>query len=363
MGSLIREEGYIYSLATSGNLLYTGSDSKNIRVWKNLREFSAFKSSSGLVKTIVIYDKKIYTGHQDGKIRIWKMSSRIPTIHRRVGTLPTLRDIFKTSMRPSNYVETKKNKTALWIKHFDAVSCLCMGKDKKTLYSASWDKTIKVWRLSDSKCMESINAHDDVVNSIVCGSHGMVFSGSADGTVKAWRRDEQQGRHVAAGTLLEQECSVTSLAVDPTGRVVYGGSSDGIINWWKRKDDDVYGRGREMRGHERGVLCMAAEGMVVVSGSADKTIRVWRREGEEHTCVAVLTGHEGPVKCLAVKEDREAVARGEERWLVYSGSLDKSVKVWSVLGISLEMGQQSIEFDSIPSDAGSSFSSSNNNKR
>ncbi|CAK9140543.1 unnamed protein product [Ilex paraguariensis] len=30
-----------------------GSDSKNIRVWKNLKDFSGFKSRSGLVKAIV----------------------------------------------------------------------------------------------------------------------------------------------------------------------------------------------------------------------------------------------------------------------------------------------------------------------
>src|SRR4051812_5401734 len=35
VGSLVREEGHIYSLAATGDLLYTGSDSKNIRVWKN----------------------------------------------------------------------------------------------------------------------------------------------------------------------------------------------------------------------------------------------------------------------------------------------------------------------------------------
>lgn len=34
IGSLVREEGHIYSLAASGDLLYTGSDSKNIRVWE-----------------------------------------------------------------------------------------------------------------------------------------------------------------------------------------------------------------------------------------------------------------------------------------------------------------------------------------
>ncbi|KAI7996488.1 Protein JINGUBANG [Camellia lanceoleosa] len=54
MGSRVRKEGHIYSLATSSDLLYTGSDNKNIRAWKNQKEFSGFKSNSGLVKAIII---------------------------------------------------------------------------------------------------------------------------------------------------------------------------------------------------------------------------------------------------------------------------------------------------------------------
>lgn len=73
IGSLVREEGHIYSLATKNDLLYTGSDSKNIRVWKDMKEFSAFKSNSGLVKAIIISGDKIFTGHQDGKVRVWKV--------------------------------------------------------------------------------------------------------------------------------------------------------------------------------------------------------------------------------------------------------------------------------------------------
>ncbi|XP_028779087.1 protein JINGUBANG-like [Neltuma alba] len=363
IGSLVREEGHIYSLAASGDLLYTGSDSKNIRVWKNLQEFSGFKSNSGLVKAIIISDRKIFTGHQDGKIRVWKVSPKNPSVHKRAGTLPSLKDIFKSSIKPSNYVEVKKNRTALWIKHCDAVSCLSLSMDKTILYSASWDRTIKVWRLSDSKCMESISAHDDAVNSVVCGLDGMVFSGSADGTVKGWRR-EPQGKgtkHVAAQTLLKQEFAVTSLAVDPTGSIVYGGSSDGIVNFWKREKQ--YAHGGEMKGHKLGVLCMTAAGKLVFSGSADKTICVWRREGDIHTCLSVLTGHDGPVKCLAVMEDKEASGKGDERWVVYSGSLDKSVKVWSVTGQNLGTGQQLPDFDSIPSDGSFSSSTRPNNKR
>ncbi|GAB2224890.1 hypothetical protein Droror1_Dr00005668 [Drosera rotundifolia] len=328
IGSLVREEGHIYSLATRGDLLYTGSDSKNIRVWKNLKEFSGFKSASGLVKAIVISGEKIFTGHQDGKIRVWKISPKNTSVHKRSGSLPTLKDIFKCSIKPSNYIEVKKHRSALWIKHSDAISCLSMDQDQGILYSASWDRTFKVWRTSDSKCLESIPAHEDAVNSVVAITGGMVFTGSADGTVKIWRREiEGKGtKHFFVQTLLKQECAVTALAVDEKGSLVYCGSSDGLVNFWEREKNLAHGG--VLRGHKLAVLCLAAKGCLVFSGSADKNICIWRRDGTVHTCLSVLSGHTGPVKCLAVEEDKE---KKEPRWTVYSGSLDKSVKVWSVM--------------------------------
>ena len=330
VGSISREEGHVYSIAASGDFLYTGSDSKNVRVWKNLKEFSGFKSNSGLVKAIVVCGEKIFTCHQDGKIRVWTISTRNPSVYRRVGTLPTLKDCVKGSLNPKNYVEVRRHRNVLRIKHFDAVSCLSLNQDQGLLYSGSWDKTLKVWRVSDYKCLESINAHDDAINSVVTGFDSLVFTGSADGTVKAWRR-ELQGRgtrHFLVQTLLKHENAVTALSVNQESAVIYCGSSDGLVNFWER--EKLLSHGGVLRGHKMAVLCLASAGNLVFSGSADKSICVWRREGGGvHTCLAVLTGHGGPVKCLAVVEDQES-DEGDQRWIVYSGSLDKSVKVWCV---------------------------------
>ena len=242
IGSLVREEGHIYSLAASGDLLYTGSDSKNIRVWKNQTEFSAFKSTSGLVKVIILAGDRIFTGHQDGKIRVWRVSGKNPRVHKRIGTMPTFKHLLRSSMNPSNYVEVRRHRNALWIRHGDAVSSLSLNEDQGLLYSGSWDKTFKVWRIADGKF-----------------SHGGV-----------------------------------------------------------------------LRGHKMAVLCLAAAGSLVFSGSADKTICVWRREEGVHICLSVLSGHTGPVKCLAVERDGGGPFMGNLRCIVYSGSLDKSVKVWRV---------------------------------
>lgn len=343
IGSLVREEGHIYSLAASGDLLYTGSDSKNIRVWKNLKEYSGFKSHSGLVKAIVVYGDKIFTGHQDGKIRVWKFLGKKSKAYKRVGSLPTVRDYLKSSINPKAYVEVRRNRNVPWIKHFDAVSSLSLDKERGLLYSGSWDKTLKVWRLSDSKCLESINAHQDAINSVVVGFDGLVFTGSADGSVKAWRRElvGNSAKHVLVETLLKQDNAVTSLAVNATAATVYAGSSDGLVNFWERQKHFLE-YGGALRGHKLAVLCVTVAGNLVLSGSADKSICVWRREeGGIHSCLTVLTGHNGPVKCLTVEEDsngndddvsKDEAAAGEKKsdqyWRVYSGSLDNSVKVW-----------------------------------
>ncbi|XP_076926072.1 protein JINGUBANG-like [Bidens hawaiensis] len=336
IGSLVREEGHVYSLASSGNLLYTGSDSRNIRVWKDLAEFSGFKSSSGLVKSIIISGEKIFTGHQDGKIRVWKYSDSNnlnKKAHKRVGSLPTTRDFIKCSMNPNNYVEVRRHRTVPWIKHYDVVSCMSLDEQHGILYSGSWDKTLRVWRLSDSKCLESVNVHDDAVNAVVVGFDGLVFTGSADGSVKVWRKElvKNDTKHILVYTLLNQETAVTSVAVNVVDAVVYAGSSDGLVNFWERPKD-VLVQGGVMRGHKQAVLCLASAGRLLFSGSADKSICVWKREaGGFHSCLSVLTGHGGPVKCLAVQENlNQDDGGGGREWVVYSGSLDKSVKLWRV---------------------------------
>lgn len=207
-----------------------------------------------------------------------------------------------------------------------------MNQEKGLLYTASWDRTFKVWNVENSKCLESVKAHEDAVNSIVTGANDMVFTGSADGSVKLWRREayKKGTKHIFVQTLLNQECAITSLVFDETNSILYCGSSDGLLNFWVCEKQ--LSHAGVLRGHKLAILCLAAAGNLVLSGSADKTICVWKRvEGSAHTCLSILTGHTGPVKCLAIEKDQVTSEEADDqRWVVYSGSLDKSVKVWSV---------------------------------
>ncbi|CAL4934789.1 unnamed protein product [Urochloa decumbens] len=347
IASLVKEGGKVYSLAAAGDLLYTGTDSETVRVWRDGRELAALRSGSGLVKAIVVAaDGRIFTGHQDGKVRVWRRASASGDAgdHRRVGSLPALGDYLASSVNPSSYVAASKGRRrrAVWLRHTDAVSCLSLDEGAGILYSGSWDRTFKAWRVADSRCLESVPAHDDAVNTIAAaGFGGLVLTGSADGTVKVWRREVVAGgertRHVLESVLREggDGGAVTAVAACPEARAVYVGTSDGLVTCWRWDADGEPRLAAVLAGHRMGVMCLAVSGRVVVSGSADRTLCVWRRDdddshggGDKHVRLAVLAGHTGPVKCVAVAADVVEDGDGERRFVVYSGSLDGSVKVW-----------------------------------
>ena len=76
------------------------------------------------------------------------------------------------------------------------------------------------------------------------------------------------------------------------------------------------------------MLCLCVVRDLLCIGSADKTINLWRRQsGSELAKVGVIGGHEGPIKCI-----QASWCRLSNGCMVYSGSLDKTIRVWWVPG-------------------------------
>lgn len=247
----------------------------------------------------------------------------------------------------------------MWIDHHDTISVLAAGTD--VLYSGSWDKTIKVWRLSDFKCLESITSHIDAVNALAIDEkQGFLYSGSADTTIKVWERSMQAQHstmttmqkkpaaaaimhHTLIATLeVAQKSPVNAIALSPDGSILYSGLSNKTIAVWKKQhgggggdgndDDELRGKQHHhmvhaglLKGHCLAVLCLSTIADLLISGSADKTIRIWRRGATDglHSCVSLLQGHKGPVKSLCTSADTTRMG-----FMVYSGSMDCDVRVW-----------------------------------
>lgn len=377
----------IISVATLGrNIVYAGTEKGNIQILNTencgVVQVKTVRCENAWVKSLVVAGKKVYSAHKDKKIRVWhrprlplslKLSTIIPTM--------TMSEHLKNLFRSGSFVERRHQKSPCF-KHSDAISCLAIGLDDDFLYSGSWDKTVKVWRLSDFVCVESIKAHDDAVNAIAVGGHEMLFTASADGTVKAWKRATvcEKGRcHHKLVIELKQgkdapASPVNAIALSSDESVLYSGTSTSDINFWTsdEKSQEIISYKGTLKGHERSVLCLMSVGKLLCSGSADKTIRIWKRETVSisetyHVCLAVLEGHSSPVKCMAVaapawttyssslspnssnfssfsshqdsnnscstsiddyNEDEEGIDSDSPVFTLYSGSLDGSLRVW-----------------------------------
>ncbi|KAL1828770.1 hypothetical protein DCAR_0208028 [Daucus carota subsp. sativus] len=340
ISTLKGHSSYVFSLALSGKHLYSGSSNSELRLWsQTLSDHHNFSSNlvsscKSAVKCIVISGDKLFSSHQDHKIRVWKIEHNTSQNYKCISTLPTLNDRVTGLFSGKNYVETGKHKKSTWL-HHDTVSALALSKDGSILYSASWDRTFKIWRTSDYKCLESVsNAHDDAINAIVSSSDGYVYTGSGDRKIKVWGKNGDN-KHFMIDALEEHKSAVNALALSSDGDVLYSGACDRSIIVWEKRDGTktkhmaVTGA---LRGHAKAILCLAVVSDLMCSGSADKTVRIWRRESDRsYSCLAVLEGHTGPVKCVTAGADYSGGADSNGTpYLIYSGSLDCDVKVWQI---------------------------------
>ncbi|KAL2233675.1 protein JINGUBANG [Sesamum indicum] len=319
---------HINFLALHNNLLYAASGNE-INVYEIINHtlfdtFNVEKVSTGSVKSIAFRDGKVFTAHQDCKIRAWKLNDQKQ--HKLIATLPTLEDRLRRFILPQNYVKVRRHKKKLWIEHHDAVSGLATCQDENFVLSISWDKSIKIWGARTFRCLESVNeAHDDAINAVVISRDGLIYTGSADKRIKAWKKEGKKYGLIA--TLEKHKSAVNALALNPDGSVLFSGSCDRSILVWEREDSanhmSVTGA---LRGHAKAILCLINVQDLLLSGSGDMTVRIWQRGNDgRYCCLAVLDGHQTPVRSLAVETAGDG---GGVK--VFSGSFDGEIKVWQV---------------------------------
>lgn len=336
---------YISSLALCGKFLYTGFSDREIRVWQrdiltseqsqldpeNIAD-TAVIAGEGAVKSLVVLADKIFSAHQDHKIRVWQIDNHETNYQKllQLATLPTLADRATKLLLPKNHIQIRRHKKCTWVHHVDTVSSLALSSDNSLIYSVSWDRTLKIWRASDFKCLESVrDAHDDAINAVALSDDGHVYTGSADKKIKVWKKQHGEKKHFLVATLEKHKSGVNTLALSSDGSVLYSGASDRSIVVWEK---DEYGNmevAGVLKGHTKSVLCLGVTNDILCSGSADATVRVWKDVDRIYSCLAVLEGHGSPVKCLTLASDHSSNHSGNtSSYHLYSCSLDCDIKVW-----------------------------------
>jgi WD40 repeat protein len=229
--------------------------------------------------------------------------------------------------------------------HQGTVFCVSFSPDGKTLASASRDQTVKLWDVTTGQVKKVLKGHQQGVYTVSFSPDGKIIaSAGRDKTIKVW--DIAMG--AVKRTLRGHQNSIYSIAFSPSGQMLASAGKDKTLKLWDVATGTLK---QSLSGHMEGITSInfSPDGQTIASAGQDKTIKLW------HVATGkikqTLSGHQDEVSSVSFSSDGQTMV---------SSGRDKTIKVWSVATGELKQtlsGHQSAVWDVTFSPTGKTIAS------
>jgi WD40 repeat protein/tetratricopeptide (TPR) repeat protein len=202
--------------------------------------------------------------------------------------------------------------------HIDAVNCVAVSPDSKTIVSGSKNGELIIWDWEDKeKKPLIIGGSPDSINDVAFSPDGRLFatvsgqfsSGEGDETVKIWTRDGKL-LNIMKGHI----DSVMDVAFDAGGKIIASGSKDGTVKLWSLDGSLV----NTFEGNWNFLYCCAwsPEGNIIATGSNEDIIGLWETTGALYKSITPDSEYVG------------ALDYNPDGTILASGSGDGTIRLW-----------------------------------
>ncbi len=215
--------------------------------------------------------------------------------------------------------------------HTEVVYAVSWSPDGKTLATAGFDNTVRLWDAATRKEIRKYEGHTRIVMAVAISPDGkQILSGGNDNTANLWdypspdaakdkeKKDKPDAKPaVAVKTFKGHTGAIYGVAWRPDGKQVATAAADKTARVWDPAKGTMI---RSIAAHATTVYAVAFNpgGDVLATCGDDKLIKYWSvADGKE---LRKSQGHGDAVYCLAWSPDGGRVA---------SGSVDKTIRIWN----------------------------------